>query len=295
MIKSVCALGFFDGVHKAHSFILSECVRYAKQHGLKSVALTFEKSPAEFFGKEIKYLTPLAVKEKLMKDLGIDEVVILPCDEKMLSLSPEEFVKAILIDKLNASALFCGFNYTFGKNASGNTETLKRLGKEYNIDIFVTEQLVDSGMTVSSSQIRSALSKGEILVANRLLARPFELYARVSPGKKLGRTMGFPTVNIYPDEHFPQIPHGVYATKTLIDDREYFSVTNVGTNPTVGDKGLRVETYIFDFSEDVYERLISVKFFSFLRPEKKFSSVEDLKKQIEKDKENTKIYFESLH
>ena len=218
MNKTVCALGFFDGVHDAHTQILSECVRYAKEHGYKSVALTFEKSPAEYFGKKIQYLTSLSHKKELMLSLGIDEVVVLPCDKKTLSLSPEEFVDQILMGTLNATALFCGFNYTFGKNAQGNTVVLSRLCKERNMDVFVMPCMTDCGVAVSSSEIRSALSKGDIELANRLLTRPFEVRGEVCEGKKLGRELGFPTANIYPDS-LPNLPYGVYATKTIVDKK----------------------------------------------------------------------------
>ena len=295
MNKSVCALGFFDGVHEAHSIILKECIRYGREHNLKNVALTFEKSPAEFFGAEIKYLTPLKQKETLMYGLGIEEVKVLPCNEETLSLSPEEFVKNILIDKLNAKALFCGFNYTFGKGAKGNTETLKEICDKYGVEVFVSPCMKEGGLTVSSTEIRAALAEGDLDTANKLLSRPFQLIGVVATGKKLGRELGFPTANLYPDSHFPLIPHGVYATKTMIDDKEYFSVTNVGTNPTVGDKNLRVETYISDFDQEIYGKCICVSFYKFLRGEKTFSSVDELKEQIAKDTENTINYLKTLH
>lgn len=294
MTKSVCALGFFDGVHDAHTRILSECVLYAKEHGYKSIALTFEKSPAEYFGKKIQYLTSLSHKKELMLSLGIDEVVILPCDAKTLSLSPEEFVEQILIHKLDVKAVFCGFNYTFGKNAQGNTIVLSRLCQEHDIDVVVMPCMTDCGVTVSSSEIRMALSKGDIELANRLLNRPFEVRGTVCEGKKLGRLLGFPTANIYPDS-LPNLPYGVYATKTVVDNKEYISVTNIGVNPTVKDGNLRVETFICGFDGNIYNRDISVKFFKFMRPEMEFSSVDELKKQITTDAEHTVEYFKNLH
>ena len=294
MVKSVCALGFFDGVHQAHSILLKECVRYGKEHGLKTIALTFEKSPAEYFGKTIKYLTTLSQKKKLMKNLGIDEVVVLPCNETTLSLSPEEFVEEILVNRLNAKALFCGFNYTFGKNAKGNSRVLSDLCQSRNIDVVVMPRLTDHGLTVSSTQIRLTLQKGNIPLANLLLTRPFEISGKVSEGKKLGRELGFPTANIYPD-NLPDLPYGVYATKTVVDNKEYISVTNVGVNPTVNDPNLRVETYIMDFEGDIYNNNIFIKFYEFLRKETKFNSVAELKEQIGKDKENTIAYFKGLH
>lgn len=294
MTKSVCALGFFDGVHEAHSRLLGECVGYAKENNLKSIALTFEKSPAEFFGKTIKYLTTLPQKIEYMKALGIDEVVVLPCNEETLSLSPEEFIDTVLVGKLNATALFCGFNYTFGKNALGNTLLLTKLCAERNIAVTVMPCMTDNGVTVSSSEIRLALAKGDIPFANSLLTRPFEVRDKVMEGKRLGRSLGFPTANIYP-VNFPDLPFGVYATKTLVDNKEYLSVTNVGINPTVKDDNLRVETYIIDFDGDIYQKNISVRFYKFLRKETKFNSIEELKEQIKKDTDNTMEYFKGLH
>lgn len=294
MEKSVCALGFFDGVHEAHAKILTECVLYAKEHGLKSIALTFEKSPAEYFGKKIEYLTNLKQKEELMYSLGIDEVVALPCNEETLSLSPSDFVNKILIQKLNSVALFCGFNYTFGKNAEGNSIILSSLCQEKNIHVTILPCMTDYGVTVSSSEIRLALSRGEIELANRLLTHPFQIRGLVSLGKKLGRTLGFPTANIYP-YNMPSLPYGVYATKTIIDNKEYISVTNVGINPTVEDNNLRAETYIIDFNGDIYNKEISIDFYKFLRPEKKFASTEELKNQIAQDAENSINYFKGLH
>ncbi len=292
MTKSVCALGFFDGVHEAHSHILSQCVSYAKERGLKSIALTFEKSPLEYFGKKIEYLTPLSQKEELMKELGIDEVVVLPVTKEFLSLSPEEFFNSILVEKLNASALFCGFNYTFGKMAKGDIHILKTLADEKGIEVFVKSKMVDYGVTVSSTEIRLALSKGEIDLANHLLTRPFEVRGIVGAGKKLGREMNFPTANLYPD-NLPNLPYGVYMTKTTVCDKEYVSVTNVGVNPTVEDKSLRIETHIVNFDGDIYNKSIKVRFYKFLRPEKKFDSIASLKEQIAKDTEITIQYFEN--
>ncbi len=290
MTETVCALGFFDGVHKAHSAILSDCVRYAKEKGFKSIALSFEKSPLEFFGHKTEYLTTLSMKEEFIKALGIDEVVFLSCDEKTLSLSPEEFVESILFEKLNAKALFCGFNYTFGKGAKGDSALLKELCTKKHIELFVSPCMEEKGEAVSSSRIRKLLSVGDVETANTLLTRPFEVRGRVMEGKKLGRRLNFPTANIYP-ENLPKLPYGVYATKTIIDNQEYISVTNVGVNPTVNDNNLRIETFITNFDGDIYQRHIKVRFYKFLRNETKFNSIDDLKAQIEKDTELSLNFF----
>lgn len=290
MKGSVCALGFFDGVHEAHRQILLKCVTCAKEQNLESIALTFEKSPTEYFGKKIEYLTTLEHKKEIMYSLGIDKVVALPCNEEILQMSANDFVEKILVKQLNAKILICGFNYTFGKNAEGNTLLLSNLAEKYNIKVIVTGCMTDCGVTVSSSEIRNLLSKGDIENANNLLARPFEVRGTISTGKRLGRRIGFPTANIYP-ESLPSLPHGVYATKTTVNGKEYISVTNVGINPTVNDNSLRIETHIIDFSEDIYNLPIKIKFFKFMRCEKKFLSIDALKAQITIDKENTISFF----
>jgi riboflavin kinase/FMN adenylyltransferase len=292
MKQTACALGFFDGVHKAHSHILSSCSAYAKENNLKSCALTFNISPVEFFGGEVEYLTDNKQKEKLILSLGIDSVIYLKADKETLSLSPEAFVKNILVDTLHASALFCGYNYSFGKNALGKADELKRLCEPYNIKVFVFDEMDVDSVSVSSSEIRKLLREGNVEKANRLLTHPFEVSGVVDYGKKLGRTIGFPTANIYPPSTFPRLPRGVYATKTIIDGKEYISVTNVGVNPTVGDESLRIETHISDFDETLYNREICVRFFKYLRAEKKFASVEELCRQISSDKKFTEEYFE---
>ena len=258
MKKTVCALGFFDGVHRAHSFILSSCAKYARECGLKSAAVTFEKSPAEVFGLDARYLTPFEEKKRLMLSLGIDAVVALPSTKEFLSLSPESFVKDVLIDSLSAKALFCGFNYSFGKNAAGSAEDLKNLCEKYGAKVVIAGKMDKGGITVSSSAIRKALSEGDVETANLLLGRSFSASGTVKCGKRLGRSLGFPTANIYPDSSFPKMKKGVYATRTHVAGKIYPSVTNVGTNPTVGDKNLRIETFIQGFDSDIYGEKITV-------------------------------------
>lgn len=286
MKKTVCALGFFDGVHRAHSFILSSCARCARERSLKSMAVTFEKSPAEVFGREVTYLTPFEEKKRLILSLGIDEVIKLPSTKEFLSLSPESFVKDVLIDRLSAAVLLCGFNFSFGKNASGTAEDLKRLCGKYGAEVIIFDKMDEGGVTVSSSEIRLALANGDVKKANALLGRRFSLSGVVKKGKRLGTSLGFPTANIYPDKSFPEMKRGVYATRVKIFDKIYPSVTNVGINPTVGDGNLRVETYIKDFDADLYGKTITVEFLDFVRGEMKFASVEELRAQVEHDKES---------
>ncbi len=293
--NTACALGFFDGVHRAHSHILSECASYAQRNGLKSIAVTFSSSPAEFFGHRVEYITDAEQKEELILSLGIDALYKLEADRETLSLSPEEFFKKYIVDILGARALFCGFNYTFGVNASGDTRLLTKLCEKYSIELFVCGRMEYEGLPVSSSFVREALGKGDMELAEALLSRPFEVRGVVSEGKRLGRTIGLPTANIYPGKSFPSLPHGVYATRTRVGNVPYDSVTNVGVNPTVGDGNLRIETNILDFDGDIYGERIAVLFYKRLRGEIKFGSVEMLRQQIERDKETTREYFKEIN
>ena len=289
MNKTACALGFFDGVHKAHSHILTTCAAFAKENSLKSVALTFERSPSEFFGGRPDYLTTFEQKKELIRSLGIDELIALPVTKELLSLSPEDFVHNVLSKELSAAAVFCGFNYTFGKNAIGNAETLRELCGKAGIDVYVADKMLIDGTVVSSSEIRSALSRGDVEKANGLLGRAYEVEGIVEVGKHLGSRLGFPTANIYPD--FSPLKRGVYCTRVSFDGKLYDAVTNIGVNPTVSDNALRVESHLLEFGEDLYGKPISVSFYKFLRGEKKFSSVEELRKQVEKDKLNAREFF----
>ncbi|MCD8048487.1 MAG: riboflavin biosynthesis protein RibF [Clostridia bacterium] len=292
MTKTACALGFFDGVHKAHSQILSSCAAYAQEHNLTSAAVTFVRSPSEFFGADTQYITTFTQKQELILSLGIEHVFPIPCDAATLSLSPEEFVFQFLVEKLNAEALFCGFNYTFGKNAAGNVATLSALCEKYNIKLFVSDCMEHNSIPVSSTSVRRALNEGNIPLANELLSRPFEIRGTIAHGKRLGSSLGFPTANIYPPEGLVHLLYGVYATKCLIDDTLYPAVTNVGVNPTVNSDGkIRVENHIIDFDRDVYLHTLSVRFYKYMRGEQRFPSVDALRAQIERDKAATIAYF----
>lgn len=294
MKKTVCALGFFDGVHKAHMHILSQCAAYGKENSLISAAVTFDKSPAEYFGGKVEYLTTFAQKEEIIRALGMDRVIALPADESILSLSPEEFVDKVMVNGLHTSAIFCGFNYSFGKNAQGSAEDLKRLCASRGIEVFISGEMEQDGVTVSSSEIRRALKSGDVERASKLLTRPFEIRGTVEYGKHLGRRLGFPTANIYPSSSLPKLPYGVYITKTIVNGTEYPSVTNVGVNPTVGDKSLRIETNIIGFEDTLYGSEIKVRFYKYTRGEMKFGSVELLREQISRDKKSARDYFKNL-
>lgn len=283
------ALGFFDGVHAAHQKIIKAAVNAADERGLHPVALSFAEPPAKMlFGSSPPLLTDNEEKRRLIAILGAD-CLLLPTTMELLGMSGEEFVKSVLIDRLKADYAVCGYNYHFGRDrlSAGN---LIELGQKYGIEICVLPEEKVNGETVSSSHIRELLADGNMEQASLLLGRPYSVSGIVAEGKHLGRTMGFPTINIYP-ELKPPIPRGVYAAKVIFDGQEYIGVTNVGINPTVGDRGIRVETHLPDFDGNLYGKIVEILLMHFVRPEQKFNSVEGLFAQIKRDTSTVQNYF----
>ena len=281
--KTSIALGFFDGVHIAHREIILSAVAAAKEKGYRPIVLTFDRSPREFLTKDkTEYLTLLDDKKKIMADLGC-ELCLLKTSQELLDMEPEEFVSSILINQFNAGHVCCGYNYRFGKKAKGDTALLKKLGTSFGFTTSVFDCIELLGGTVSSSRIRILLKEGEIEKANILLGRSFSLSGTVTEGKHLGKTLGFPTANIYPEKTLVTPKRGVYKTIVTTPLGTFPAITNVGINPSVGTEEAHLETYIPPFSSDLYSTKIKVEFVTFLREEKKFETLEELKNQIQKD------------
>lgn len=280
--KSSVALGFFDGVHLAHQKIISAA---AAKKGLRPVALTFDAPPVQILrGEPTAVLTDNAEKQRLIAELGA-ECVLLKTTKELLSMSGREFAEKILSGKMKAAHCVCGFNYTFGSDRLGGKE-LTELGKELGFSVEILEEERLDGEIISSSRIRNLLAGGDMPAAAALLGRPYSVSGVVEQGKRLGRTMGFPTINIYPAVRRAEMPYGVYAARVAFGGEEHIGVTNVGVNPTVGDGSLRIETHIPDFNADLYGESVEIRFLRFVRPERKFSSVEELFAQIRRDTEN---------
>lgn len=282
--KSVTALGNFDGLHKGHIKVISKSVEEAGKTDVKAKVLMFNHHPALSLLRHIpENIMTNEEKEKRINIMGAECVFIDFPDVK--DLSPEEFVKNILVDKLGAVALCCGFNYRFGKNASGNAETLSEICRKYNLSLFVCESENYDGLPISSSRIRECIRKGDMSSVRDMLGFDFGYEFKVTDGDKIGRTLGAPTIN----QNFPDrfvIPlDGVYASKTYIAGKEYPSVTNIGVRPTVKGTARRSETYIIGFDGDLYGEKTEVRLKKYIRSEKEFSSLEELKEQIKYDAE----------
>lgn len=285
-IPSAIALGFFDGVHIAHQKIIKNTVSYAKKNNLFPVALSFDSSPMELLSPgTLKYLTSNKEKEQIIRSLGAYPE-FLALSQNLLSMEPEEFAEKILVEKYNIRYAACGYNYHFGKNGRGDVSLLKKLGDAlgFKVEVFECEKL--DGESISSSLIRSLISEGSISKANELLGRNFSIIGKVTEGKKLGRKLGFPTANVVPDEITVIPKKGVYKTLVTTEGKTFKAITNTGINPTVGGERLRTETYIPNFEGILYGKEIKIDFIDFIRPEKKFANIQELKAQIEKDIES---------
>lgn len=286
------ALGFFDGVHIAHRKIIATAVKIAEERGLHPTALSFDAPPAQvLFGSCPPQLTDNSEKCRLISDLGA-ECLLLPATGELLSMTGEDFVREILAERLRTVYAVCGYNYHFGRDRLSSGD-LVRLGEKHGIEVFVLPEERLDGEIVSSSRIRELLLEGNMEQASQLLGRPYSISGTVAEGKHLGRTRGFPTINIYPSAQ-PIIPRGVYATRVIFDGQTHIGVTNVGVNPTVSDNGMRVETHIPDFDGDLYGKAAEIQFISFIRPERKFASVEELFAQIKQDTAAVRDFFSSV-
>ncbi len=285
--NTVVGLGFFDGVHLGHQELIKQLVSTAKENNLKSVLITFQKSPAEKFVDNVEYLTLNTEKENLISNLGVDYLFELDFDDEMMNLSGLEYLEKIVFNCFKPKYIFTGFNHTFGKDKSGNPELLKINQEKFGYKYIEIPAVELEGEIVSSTRIRKSLKDGNVTFANKLLGYNYVLSGKVIEGNKLGRTIGFPTANlIYP---FPkvQIPYGVYSVSVEIEGQIYFGMLNYGTKPTVNKVGAEpiLEVNIFNFDKNIYNKQIKINLIEWIREEHKFSSLTDLKSQIEKDLE----------
>lgn len=278
-MKTAVALGTFDGLHTAHRDVLNLPDDY------KKVAVTFKIPPKMVISGQNELLLSEADKYRCLRELGIDEIITLDFN-KVRNDSPENFL-SFLKNQIGADYITCGFNYRFGKNGAGNTDLLKCFCDKNSIELRVSQpHLLDDNNPLSASYIRSLLKNGEVEKANGLLYQPFSFTATVEKGDQRGRTIGFPTINQkYPD-NLVKLRFGVYKTVVLIDGEKYDAITDIGVRPTYKTDFIISETFIKNFSGDLYGKEITIIPVRFLRDEKKFNSLAELKEQINKDLEN---------
>lgn len=280
------ALGSFDGIHKGHLALINKSIELSKNNDSLSMIYTFKNHPRTFINKEgaPKLIITLSEKIKILEELKVDLSSFVEFDKKFMKLEPEEFLDN-LIENYNVKGIVVGFNYRFGHKNKGDVKLLKELCDLKGIELCVIGPFTYKSEVVSSTRIRKALSEGKLEDANNMLGRYFSLSGEVVSGKKIGRTINFPTANLKTDEKriLPKI--GVYYTNVGINEKIYKGITSVGNNPTVNGKNITVETHILNFDEDIYGKNIKLYFVSKIRNEKKFNSLEELKEQLIKDKE----------
>lgn len=281
------ALGNFDGIHIGHQYLLKSNIEKAKEKNLKPSVLFFKNHTKTILKKDenfkIDILTSFEEKIQLLKELGIEIVYVMDFNERIMKLSPELFVKNILLERLNAKLVTVGFDYRFGYKAQGDSNYLKELGKANGFVVNVIDPVYVEGEIVSSTIIRNLIINGYIEKANKLLGRNYCLIGTVIKGRSRGRKLGFPTANIRLNDRYVIPKTGVYKTFTYVDNSKFLSLTNIGYNPTFNEKNLKIETYILDFDEDIYDSIIKIEFMEFIRDDIKFNSVEELKNQMHKD------------
>jgi riboflavin kinase/FMN adenylyltransferase len=285
--EKVTTIGTFDGIHIGHQKILKKVVALAKKQGYEPVVLTLFPHPRMVLQKDesIKLLNTIDERIELLKSHGIEDVIVKEFTEAFANLSAKDYIKQILVDELNTKQIVIGYDHHFGKNRSANIKDLKEFAKLYNFKVEEISAQDIEDVTVSSTKIRNALDIGEVDIANSYLGYNYYITGCVIKGKGLGKTIDFPTANIYIKEPYKLIPSdGVYIVKSKIGSNTIFGMMNIGTNPTVNGKTRSIEVHFFNFNEDIYNTELKIEFLKRLRSEHKFKNLEALKAQLHKDK-----------
>lgn len=281
---TVVTIGNFDGVHKGHQVLIEKTATYAKARGIKSAVFTFLNHPINYFVPEkVKNIFDEKEKERLIEGFGIDYLIDIPFDKAMTQISAEQFIVKILKDKIHAKKIVVGHDFTFARNKEGNVKVLKELGHEYGIEVEIVQPIKINGIRVSSTFIRELISEGRVDEIPQYLGTPYVIEGEIIHGKANGRKMGYPTANISLKDQIIKPKNGIYASRVIIDGKKYFGATNVGMNPTVNGKYLSIETNILNFDEDIYGKRVRIEFLEKIRDEKKFESLDELRKQLDLD------------
>ncbi len=293
------ALGNFDGIHRGHRQVIQPVLNLAATcncqnsngYTLRPLAtvVTFSPHPQEFFtGQPRSLLTPYAEKVKQLRAIEVEQLILLPFDQELARLTPQEFVETILVKHLQARHISVGQDFLFGHKRTGNAVDLEAIAASFGIDVTIVPLETFQGQRISSSAIRQAIQTGDLPMAERMLGRPYELVGQVVTGQQLGRTIGFPTANLQLPPHKCMPRQGVYGVKVTAPEvigleRPILGVMNIGNRPTVDGLGQTIEVHLLDWSGDLYDQILTVELVQFIRPEQKFSSLDDLKAQIAVD------------
>ena len=290
---SAVTLGKFDGLHRGHRLLISEVTAAAKE-GLQSIVFTFGTHPRALVeGRPQELLLTNEERHDRLEAMGLDVLIEYPFNETTSHIPAGDFVRNVLVKQLRAKKIVVGTDFGFGYRRAGNVDLLRSLSRECGFELTVREKLkTEEGIDISSSYVKERLKRGEMEAVNALLGYPFFIRGAVRHGNRNGRSFGFPTINQLPEEKKLLPPNGVYASRAIVDGQSYQSVTNIGVKPTIGGGYPRgAETFIEDFSREIYGETVVVELYSFLRPEISFGSEGDLIAQIKKDRQNAEKYW----
>lgn len=292
-LQNTCVtLGKFDGVHCGHRLLLRKLSEEKKRSGRMSVVFTFDFHPGMFFGDSAKLIYTQEEKKAILSECGVDVLVAYPFTKQTSETEAEDFIADILVGQLGAEYITVGTDNHFGHNRRGDVNMLMRYAEKFGYGFSACRKVEYAGEEISSTRIRAQLAAGNMEEAAEMLGACYHVTGRVEHGKSLGRTLGFPTINVIPPEEKLLPPNGVYMTKTKLPEGEFFGVTNIGVRPTVGEQERAwVETFLFDYEGDCYGKTAKTEFLHFERPEFKFADVAALRRQIEQDKEKGRTYF----
>ena len=300
--NAVVTIGTFDGVHFGHQKIIKRLCELAKSSGGETVLLTFFPHPRMIIdpeNQELKMINTIDEKAQILASLGVDHLIITPFTRDFSNLSAEEYIKIILVDAIGTKKIIIGYDHRFGKDRLGNIQTLVENSSVYGYDVEEIPEQDINDVAVSSTKIRKALLDGDVALANEYLGYAFSIYGPVIKGDKIGRTIGFPTANIFVAETYKLIPgDGIYAVTVEMGEEQnpetYRGMAYIGQRPTINGMTRNIEVNIFDFDREIYGQNIKMNFLAFLRHDVKFTGLEALKLQLQNDKDDTLAFFEGI-
>ncbi|WP_188624785.1 bifunctional riboflavin kinase/FAD synthetase [Pedobacter quisquiliarum] len=296
--NAVVTIGTFDGVHFGHRKIVSRLVETANATGGETVILTFFPHPRLIIdpeNQELKMINTINEKAAILESLGVNHLIITPFTRDFSNLSPDEYINQVLVDTIGVKHIIVGYDHRFGKDRKGCMEDLINAGKVQGFDVEEIPEQDIHDVAVSSTQIRRALLSGDVALAATYLGYHFSLKGRVIKGDKIGRTIGFPTANIFVEESYKLIPaDGIYAVTVDLNEGSFKGMAYIGQRPTINGMTRNIEVNIFDFSQEIYGQDITMTFMEFLRHDVKFTGLEALKVQLQQDKEDTLAFFNKM-
>jgi len=297
--NAVATIGTFDGVHFGHQKIINRLCELARTTGGESVILTFFPHPRMIIDPEnqdLKMINTIEEKAEILAALGVDHLIITPFTRDFSNLSPSEYIKNILVDTIGIKQIIVGYDHRFGKDRSGGMKDLIAFSGPYGYEVEEIAEQDINDVAVSSTKIRESLLSGQVGLAAEYLGYPFSLYGPVIKGDKIGRTIGFPTANIFIEQPYKLIPSdGIYAVTVDMEDQSYQAMAYIGQRPTINGMTRNIEVNIFNFDREIYGQYIKMNFHEFLRHDVKFTGLEALKIQLQQDREDTLNYFSKHH